>query len=98
MASVTGGESNALKGPEFVVKGATDFDQRWIDETTEAGIAALGWKRPEPRPPEWDKPLSRDVAQAAPRPASVAKQPQKKRLRDRVRRLLHRGPAPVEGG
>jgi len=66
MASVAGGEDHALKGPEFVVKGATDFDQRWIDETTEAGIAALGWKRPEPRPPEWDKPLAKTAAVSQP--------------------------------
>lgn len=95
MASVTGGEDHALKGPDFVVKGATDFDQRWIDETTEAGVAALGWKRPAARPAEWDKPLSRD-AEAAPAPAPAAKK--KPRWRDRVRRLLHHAPAPVEGG
>jgi hypothetical protein len=82
------------------VKGATDFDQRWIDETTEAGIAALGWKRPAPRPAEWDKPLARSTMPAAPIAATPAvaadPAPKKKRWRDRLRRLLHRGAG--EGG
>jgi hypothetical protein len=69
MVSVADGEAHALKGPEVAIKGATDFDQRWIDETTEAGIAALGWQRPSARPPEWDKPLSR-TADASPLPAA----------------------------
>lgn len=84
MVSVIGGVDQVIKAPEFVVKGATDFDQRWIDETTEAGIAGLGWKRPEARPPEWDKPLSRNpkatiVDPADPAPA--AKPAKKKRAK-----------------
>ena len=64
--SVLGSEGGALKGPEFAIRGKTEFDQRWIDETTEAGIEALGWKRPAPRPAEWDKPLARNVVAPAP--------------------------------
>jgi hypothetical protein len=77
--SVVGSEAGALKAPEFAVKGATDFDQRWIDETTEAGVASLGWKRPEARPPEWDKPLSRDVAAPAPAAEPAKAKPVKKK-------------------
>lgn len=81
MVSVADGEAHALKGPDVAIKGATDFDQRWIDETTEAGIAALGWPRPAARPPEWDKPLAKEAA-AAPAPAPVKK---KRRWLDRLR-------------
>jgi hypothetical protein len=86
-ASVAGGEAHALKGPDFVVKGATDFDQKWIDETTEAGIAALGWKRPAPRPQEWDRPLARAVPPAPPAaaPAPAKKKSVLRRFLDRVR-------------
>jgi hypothetical protein len=78
---VSGGEDHALKGPQFVIKGATDFDQRWIDETTEAGIAALGWQRPAARPAEWDKPLAK-AADPAPLTTPTAK-------RERLRNLFH---------
>jgi len=80
---VTGGLDTVIKAPEVAVKGATDFDQRWIDETTEAGVSALGWKRPAPRPPEWDKPLSRNVPAD---PAPAAKPVKKKRWLDILRR------------
>lgn len=87
-----GSEGGALKGPDFAVKGATEFDQRWIDETTEAGIAALGWQRPGPRPPEWDKPLARNK----PTIEQAAAAPEKKKLRWRDRFRKH--PKEVEGG
>lgn len=61
--SVTEGEARALEGPKFEIRGATVHDQQWIDETTEAGIRGLGWERPGPRPPEWDKPLAPMAAQ-----------------------------------
>jgi hypothetical protein len=66
VASVQGGEKHALTGPEYAIKGATQYDQNWIDETTEAGVSALGWKRPKPRPPHFDaKPIP---VKAAPPP------------------------------
>ncbi len=88
-----GGEAHALKGPEFVVKGATDFDQRWIDDTVEAGVAALGWQRPAERPPEWDKPLAPAAAVA-----SIPAPKKKLRLRDRLHNLFHRKKTEVQGG
>lgn len=86
-----GGEGGALKAPEFAIRGATDFDQKWIDETTEAGVAALGWPRPAPRPAEWDRPLAPAAT------AGAAPAPKKKRLGDRVRRLFHK-PRALQGG
>lgn len=63
-----GGESRVITAPEYSLKGATPYDQEWIDETTEAGIAGLGWKRPKPRPASFDaKPV---VKAAAPKPAT----------------------------
>lgn len=50
-----GGEARALKAPQYEIKGATSHDQDWIDETIAGGVAALDWKPPQPRPPEWDE-------------------------------------------
>lgn len=75
--SVLGSEKGIFKQPEYEVKGATQYDQDWIDENVEAGIAGLGWDRPKPRPPEWDK---------KPEPKAVPAKPKKKSLLDRFRR------------
>jgi hypothetical protein len=79
---VAGGEAHALQAPKYQVKGATPYDQGWIDETTEAGVAALGWERPQPRPPELDAP------KVAAKPAPAAQKPtvKKKHWYDRLRR------------
>jgi hypothetical protein len=50
-----------LPKQQFVVRGATPFDQPWIDDTAEAVIAGCGRERPEARPVEWDKPLAREA-------------------------------------
>ncbi|MGX9389745.1 hypothetical protein ACWX0K_11035 [Nitrobacteraceae bacterium UC4446_H13] len=78
--SVAGGEAHALRAPPYQVKGATDYDQQWIDETTEAGVAALGWPRPKPRPAEFDRP------KVAPQPAAAPPPAKKKRWFERFRR------------
>ena len=83
--SVTGGEARAIEPPEYEIKGATDFDQRWIDRTVEAGVAGLGWQRPKERPAAWDaKPAPRAVA-APPVPA--------KKKRSLLKRMFKRGEA-----
>jgi hypothetical protein len=104
--SVLGSEGGAIKPPDYAIKGATDFDQRWIDETVETGVSALGWKRPAPRPPEWDRPLAPIATDAAaiaePAQMGTPPKPKKKRWRDRlIPKWLHRHKkpdAPVEGG
>lgn len=52
--SVAGGESKVFEPPPYVVKGKTRYDQDWVDSQIEGGVAAFGWKRPAPRPPELD--------------------------------------------
>jgi hypothetical protein len=42
--------------PDYAVLGQTRYDQNWIDSNTEAGVAACGWQRPEPRPPALKEP------------------------------------------
>lgn len=32
--------------PEYVITGSTQYDQDWIDEMIETGVAACAWKRP----------------------------------------------------
>jgi hypothetical protein len=77
--SVTSGEARAIEPPEFEVRGATTFDQRWIDATVEAGVTGLGWPRPKPRPANLDKPFE---------PPPVAKPPVKKKKRGLLKRLI----------
>lgn len=50
------GPRDSFPAPEYQIKGETPYDQKWADETTEAGVAGLGWKRPKPRPASLSKP------------------------------------------
>lgn len=56
ITSIPGGESKVFEAPKYEVLGKTQHDQNWIDRQVEGGVAAYGWKRPAPRPPEWDAP------------------------------------------
>lgn len=49
-ASVSGGECKIFRAPDFAIMGKTQVDQEWIDDNTEAGIAACKWSRPKKRP------------------------------------------------
>jgi hypothetical protein len=70
---------SALPKQQFVVRGATSFDQPWIDDTSEAVIAGCARERPAPRPAEWDKPLAREEA-----PTPAPKKGLVKRARERI--------------
>lgn len=65
MASVSGGECRAIPPPGFAFAGKAAPDQAYIDDVIEAGIAACGWARPQPRPASWDVP---PVVKAPPMP------------------------------
>ena len=54
--SVAGGESQVFERPPYAVRGRTTYDQNWIDSQVEGGVAAFGWERPAPRPPQLDAP------------------------------------------
>lgn len=43
-----------VSSPEFAVRGATAYDQRWVDRTTEALVAGCKQARPKARPPSMD--------------------------------------------
>jgi hypothetical protein len=82
VASVTGGECHVFERPEYAIKGATHYDQRWADGNTEAGVGACGWERPKPRPPELDQaPAARSRATSPARAPKVS-------LRTRVKRFI----------
>lgn len=80
ITSIQGGESKVFEAPPYVVKGKARYDQNWIDSQVEGGVAAFGWPRPAPRPPEMD---ARPVAKKA-LPKKPAKQSFAKRFKDRV--------------
>src|SRR5690349_20819745 len=49
-ASVKGGECYIFQAPDYAIRGKRQVDQNWIDDNTEAGIAACNWHRPKKRP------------------------------------------------
>lgn len=79
ITSISGGESKVFEAPPYAVAGKTQYDQNVIDGWVEGGVAAFGWKRPAPRPPELD-------ASPAPKKAVVAKKKKSfiRRIKDRV--------------
>lgn len=69
VTSVAGSECKIFTSPQYEVRGATQHDQDWIDPAIEGGVGGCHWKRPAPRPAEWD---------ASPSPKSRAVTPVKK--------------------
>ncbi len=61
LTSIDGGESKVFEAPPYAVRGKTGYDQNWIDSQIEGGVAAFGWPRPKPRPPELDRPRAPKV-------------------------------------
>lgn len=79
VGSVAGGDCQVAHTPQYAVRGATRYDQQWVDTTTEALVAGCRQPRPQARPPELDRPAARQA---------VKPTPKKKRFLDR----LHRAP------
>lgn len=64
------GACDAFRAPAVPIKGKTKPDQLWVDDTTESGVAACGWKRPKaPAPAKIQK--VKVAAQVEPAPAVV---------------------------
>lgn len=59
--SIAGGESKVFERPPYAVKGKRPYDQSWIDNQIEGGVAAFGWDRPAPRPASIDTPTAKQV-------------------------------------
>ena len=78
-ATVEGGVCKAIGStPEYAVRGATPYDQVWIDQITEAQVAACGYGRPKPRPPEFDRAPISTPAKPAMKPVDGKRWWQKK--------------------
>lgn len=71
--SVSGGECKlpSVHTPPIAVAGRTQYDQNWIDDTTEGLVRGCGQPRPSARLPEMDK---------LPPPKAVAPAPPKKKF------------------
>ncbi|WP_454629501.1 hypothetical protein [Bradyrhizobium cenepequi] len=67
LTSIQGGESKVFERPPYAVLGKTPYDQNWIDSQIEGGVAAFGWDRPAPRPPELDAKTIKKVATSKPK-------------------------------
>ena len=83
LTSIQGGESKVFEAPPYVVKGKARYDQNWIDSQVEGGVAAFGWPRPAPRPPELDAAGRKSGAVSA-KKKQQAKPSFAKRFKDRV--------------
>ena len=93
-ATLTDGACKAFPRPAFQIKGATRYDQKWADETTEVGISGCGWTRPDrrpsylnPMPVKAPVPVAAPITQPSPLVITPPAKPKKPTLRDRLRRL-----------
>lgn len=82
-ASVSGGIDKIFPEPPHEIRGATPIDQRWIDETIEAGSTCCAWQV-KPRPAALDAPPPPPAAKLTPKPP-----PKKKPLWKRLRLPSH---------
>lgn len=57
-ATLSSGACSAFPPPQYQIKGQTSYDQKWADETTEAGVAGCSWHRPKARPPSLKAPIA----------------------------------------
>lgn len=94
-ATLTSGACSAFPRPAYQVRGRTSFDQRWADETTEAGVAGCGWKRPAHRPASMD---ARPPAAAAVPAIAVEAPPAPAKKLHWYNLLPRPRPKEVEGG
>lgn len=70
------GTCSVFTPPTYAVRGATQYDQDWIDPTIEGGVGACHWPRPAARPAALDAPHVAPHHAAAPkkkRPGLVAR-------------------------
>jgi hypothetical protein len=90
-ATLSDGACKAFPRPEYQVKGATRYDQKWVDETTEAGVAGCGWNRPAHRPTYLNPmPVKAPIAAPAPWPDAVPMPAKKPSFFNRLRSRFHR--------
>lgn len=54
-ADVAGGECKTFVRADYEILGKTRWDQAWIDNIIETGVASCGWPRPKVRPTNWDQ-------------------------------------------
>ena len=94
VGSVKGGECRVFERPEYAVRGKARYDQNWIDSQIEGGVGGCGWKRPKPRPPEFDRGAAApSIARAEPRPGVIKRI--KNRIAPRKAAAAQTAPAPV---
>lgn len=70
VATLKEGTCKILHTPQYAVRGATIYDQEWIDDVTEGLVGGCNQPRPKARPPEFDAPKS---VVPAPKPAPKKK-------------------------
>jgi hypothetical protein len=75
VGSVAGGDCKLVHTPQYAIKGATDYDQEWSDDVTEALVRGCKQSRPKARPAALDAPPP--VVTPAVPPAAPAGPPKK---------------------
>jgi hypothetical protein len=62
------GECRLVSTPQYAVKGRTNYDQNWIDDTTERLVGGCKQARPKARPASLDaKPKAAPLPKPAPK-------------------------------
>lgn len=90
LATLSDGACKAFPSPQYQIKGKTAYDQKWADETTEAGVAGCHWQRPAKRPAALDPmPVKAHVVKSEPWPEPQAA-PKKPSLIQRLRSRFHK--------
>lgn len=75
--SVAGGECKIVHTPSYAVRGKTNYDQEWIDDTSEALVRGCKQARPKARPVSIDNPPRLQIKMTSPT-TGVTVKPKKK--------------------
>lgn len=68
VATVEGGACKVAHTPNYVVLGKTNYDQGWVNRTTEGLVVGCGQPRPLARPASFDAKPAKAQPVAAPPP------------------------------
>lgn len=88
IGSEKGGECKIFPPPKYAIRGATQYDQDWADDTVESGVGGCRWPRPAPRPALLDTASAKPVAVPAKKHGII------RRIKDKVKKVESRFVSP----
>lgn len=73
IGSIMSGECRLVNTPSYAVRGRTNYDQAWVNKTTEALVDGCNQSRPKARPASFDAPAPKKAVTATKPLAPVKK-------------------------